>query len=266
MTSDGYAPGPSPMHPVWAAICDTLCRELGRHSLSRDDDPRQQVLQFIEAHASIDEVLDAIELTCRAIDNCTRKLDKYERSRFKIQQTAADAIAEINHRLRRGGCGYQFENGDIVRVDSQYVHAEAVTPALQLMGHPLLSGTQDEFLQAHKHYREGDGEEALVNAGKALESTMKAILTFKKWEFDPKWTAKPLLDELLKRGLLPPGVLAHVGAVRATLEQGVPFLRNNMGGHGQGTSVRAIDGHLVAYGLHLTASAILLLAEAAEMR
>jgi hypothetical protein len=50
--------------------------------------------------------------------------------------------------------------------------------------------------------------------------------------------------------------------LRSTLEAGVPTARSRLGGHGQGTQVTEVPQYLVAYVLHLTASAVVFLAEA----
>ena len=47
--------------------------------------------------------------------------------------TVDDAVVELNTRFREHGIGYQFESNKIVRVDSQFLHQEAVKPALQLL-------------------------------------------------------------------------------------------------------------------------------------
>lgn len=45
----------------------------------------------------------------------------------------ADGLRELNERFLRAGVGYQFENEQIIRMDSQYVHAEVVKDALRLL-------------------------------------------------------------------------------------------------------------------------------------
>ena len=52
--------------------------------------------------------------------------------------------------------------------------------------------------------------------------------------------------------------------LRTALESGVPTLRNNLSGHGQGREKVAIPEYMAAYTLHLTASNILFLAKANE--
>ena len=67
-----------------------------------------------------------IELSFRVIDRVTRTWS------YDASERADEAIAELNARLHEHGIGYVFEGGEIIRVDSQLLHAEAVKPALIL--------------------------------------------------------------------------------------------------------------------------------------
>ena len=181
---------------------------------------------------------------------------------YRASERADDAIAELNARFQEHGVGYAFEDGEIIRVDSQLLHAEAVKPALILLGAPEYAGAQAEFLTAHEHYRHGRDKEALAECLKALESVMKAICAKRNWAHDPNAPAKALIEVLFDKGLVPTFWNGHFHALRSTLEAGVPTARNRLGGHGQGTEVVQVPKYLVAYVLHMTASAVVFLAEA----
>ncbi|MDE2740031.1 MAG: hypothetical protein OXI58_00435 [Gemmatimonadota bacterium] len=99
---------------------------------------------------------------------------------------AISCVEELNNRFKEHGVGYQFTNGQIICIDSEFIHTEVVKPALKLLD--------------QQHY--------------------------------------------------------------AGLESSVPTGRNKLSGHGQGTTPVSVPDHLVAYMLHMTASAIVFLAEA----
>ena|SRR5438552_3736906 len=168
----------------------------------------------------------------------------------------------LNHRFLEHSVGYQYESGRITRCDSQFLHAQVVKPALALLQDKRYQGANDEFLKAHEHHRKGEVEDCLVDCLRALESTLKSICDKRRWQFDPKATAKPLLDICFKNGLIPAFLQSHYSALQSTLESGVPTLRNKLSGHGQGTQVVSVPPHYAAYALHLTASAIQFLIEA----
>jgi hypothetical protein len=121
----------------------------------------------------------------------------------------------------------------------------------------------DEFLKAHEHYRKGNQKEAILNAGKAFESTLKAICAARGWPFDPqKDGASKLIETVFGQGLVPTYLQNHFTALRSVLDSGVPTVRNKTSGHGQGPTPTAVPDYLAAYVLHVAASNIVLLVEA----
>lgn len=168
---------------------------------------------------------------------------------------------EINLRFREAGVGYQVEDGLIFRVDSQFIHSEVVQPALAILSETHLKGAQEEFLNAHTHYRSNAYKECLNDCLKAFESTMKGICARRKWEHDPKATAKALLDLLFTQGLIPQLMQSHFSGLRSTLEAGVPTVRNKLAGHGQGPTPVPVPQSIASYVLHLTATNIVFLAK-----
>lgn len=73
-----------------------------------------------------------------------------------------------------------------------------------------------------------------------------------------------LLETCFNNEIIPAFWQSHFSALRSTLESGVPTARNRLGGHRQGAAVVDVPNYLVAYVLHLTASAIVFLAEAGK--
>ena len=196
------------------------------------------------------QALDMIELGFLGID-----------VRYAQSKKEEDWIKELNHWFRENGVGYEFAEGQIMRVDSQYVHAEVVLPALSLLQSAQFEGAQNEFLKAHKHYREGNHKEAIAEALKAFESAMKQICDERKLPYTPRDTAQALITILISNGFVPEYLLDHLSGVRKTLEAGVPTLRNKLAGHGQGGEVKEVHQPLVAYALHLAAANIVFLVE-----
>ncbi len=183
----------------------------------------------------------------------TRKLD------------SDDAIEELNTRFKEHGIGYQFESGEVLRVDSEFSHSEIVKPTLSLLRGDGFAGANEEFLEAHQHYRHGRNKECLVSALKAFESVMKGVCKRKGWVFKPSDTAKNLIAVCVANGLFPTYLESEITSLRTLLESGVPTVRNRAGGHGQGTEPVAVPAYLARYALNLTASNALLLIDAASL-
>lgn len=241
-------------------INNTLCREYGLFELTkRPRSPDESVFSFFLAEESVERALDVIELSFRLIDTYVR--DHYpHNSGAKIEPD--DAIAELNGRFKEHGIGFQFESSELIRVDSDFIHSEAVKPTLAILRDSKFKGANEEFLKAHEHYRHHRYKECLVDALKSFESTLKAICAKRGWKTQPTDTAKALINTCLSEGLLPSFLESQMGAVRSLLESGVPTVRNKLGGHGQGTESIAVPEYFARYALNLTASSILLMAEA----
>jgi hypothetical protein len=214
---------------------------------------------------NFEECIDAIEVLFAFINTRVRGADPRRYHPVGQCQGADDAIDELNARFLSHGVGYQFskDEGRIVRVDSEHLHKDAVEPAMRLLAAPGFEGPAQEFADAHQQHRAGNAKDALTAAVRAFESTMKAICDARGWTYDKnKATAKPLLDVLFAKGLIPPDLEAHFGGLRAALESGLPTIANRMARHGQGSKVKTVDDHIVAFGMHLCAAAIVFLVEA----
>ena len=172
------------------------------------------------------------------------------------------AIDELNHRFRQHDVGYQYESGQIIRVDSQLVHSEVIKPALNILSDLMYEGANDEFLSALEHYRKERYKECLNDCLKTFESCIKAICKNRRWNYKKTDTAKRLIGIMFDEELIPTFMQSHFTALRKTLEDGVPTLRNNLSGHGQGSTIIPVPEYIVTYALHLTASSILFLAKA----
>jgi hypothetical protein len=148
-------------------------------------------------------------------------------------------------------------------MDSQFLHAEVVKPALTLLNAKGFEGPAQEFVDAFDHFRHGQNKDAMDDALKCFESTMKAICTKRNWAYDKtKATAKPLLNILIKNGLIPPMLESHFSTLRTAMESGLPAVSNKSSRHGQGPVPIELPEHFAAHALHLLAANVVFLIEA----
>jgi hypothetical protein len=204
-----------------------------------------------------------VELSVRFADKVTRRWEYLNEPDPNVRVDRA--IEELNQRFKESGVGYQYEQGDLVRVDSDLLHVEAVKPALALLRTKGFAGPSEEFINAYEHYRHARHEEALTEALKAFESTMKVICANKKWQYEQGATAKKLVDICFRNGLIDPFWQNHISHLQGTLENGIATARNKLAAHGQGTAPRDVPRALVAYVLHMTAATIVFLIESARL-
>ena len=250
---------------AWRNISKTLCRELGVHSLADRGNSVQQVIEYIGA-CPTEQFIDAVELCVKYIHHVSRAKQDYQRSKLGITQPPDEAIDEINYRFRESRLGYQFEAGEVFRVDSQFVHEEAIKPALKILNGPGLQGPREEFLEAHRQYRTGHYEQAIIEAGKSFESTLKAVCDLNQWEYNSGSRASDLLKIVRGNNLWPDYLDASFDQLVATLGSGLPKVRNGAAAHGQGAAIRSTPAYVAGYALHLCAAKIVLIADAQQAR
>jgi hypothetical protein len=232
---------------LWAELHDQMCRELGVFNLDNNAqlDAQEKCRRFLLS-APTSEAIDFIEMAFWMVAQVPDLTD-HDTNPF-VRMEPEEAIEELNCRFKEHGVGYQFEGGEIVRVDSQCIHTEVVKPAVSLLNTAGFDGALEEFLDAHKHYR-----------------VMKAICDENGWSYKKDGdTAKALIKAVLDNGLIPPYMQTHFAGLRSTLEAGLPTVRNKNSGHGQGRSPKQVPGHLAGYALHLAATNIVFLVEAHE--
>lgn len=250
---------------TYKLIVNALCREYGMFKLpsAKEYGNRHyltELANFFLHETDVERAIDVVELTFRAIDRLTREWQYLRRK--NSNKIADDAIDELNSRFKEHSVGYQYSDGEIIRVDSELIHSEVVKPALRLLHQPQYAGAQQEFLKAHEHYRHGNAKEALNECLKAFESLMKSICDKQAWVYPPNSTAKNLIQICLDNDLIPPFWQQHFTSLRSMLESGIPTGRNKLSGHGQGANTTHVPEYLVAHMLHMTAACLVFLGEA----
>ena len=132
-----------------------------------------------DGEQDVERVLDAIEVTFRSIDRLTRE------HRFLLRrdsdEAATAAINELNARLREHGVGFQFEDGEIVRLLACGRHLGAllkIHPARDVQGHvsiPRVEGQQRTRFQDEgaDHHRRGAAQDQL-GVRRDLDAAMPA--------------------------------------------------------------------------------------------
>ena len=251
---------------VYADIHKILCKEYGVFSLQKHGNSNfTAIYDYFLNEDNHERCLDIIELSFKFIDINVRKNGWNFKNAAGVTQCPDDAINELNSRFMESGIGYQFQSGELIRVDSHYIHSEAVKPVLYILGSDKkYIGANDEFLSAHEHYRHKRYKECLNDCLKSFESLMKAIHEKHSWPYSQNDTAKKLIDSCLANKLVPEYLQTQFSSVRSLLESGIPTVRNKKGGHGQGSAVSTVPEHLASYTLHLTATNLLFLAKCEE--
>lgn len=240
-----------PRNPVMREIVDVICREHGLPFLyERRSPPEEDLVNALCEHKDTKIVLDIIEVSFRYIS----RADQYD-----FRHKRDDVIRELNHRFRENGVGYQFDTDAqrLIPIDSLITHQEIVRPALKLLAGPQYASANQEYLEAFDDYKKADYDDCLTKCCSCFESVMKVVCDAKGWPYQQGDTARPLLTKIIDNTDLP-SFFDQPLLLIATL-------RNRLSSsHGSGTSQQHVPEHLARYALHATASAILLIAEAAK--
>jgi hypothetical protein len=196
---DGYHD--SQEEQAYEEIHKILCREYGVFNLvSYDMYPKDNVTNFFLNETNSEKNLDVIELVFKYINLFVRD-NSYRFDNKKI--TPDEAIIELNERFKEHGIGFSFENNEIIKIDSTFIHSEITKPTIALIWDKKFSGVNDEYMKAHEHYRNGRNKECLNECLKAFESTLKTICKLKNWEYSETDTARKLIKICFDNQLVP---------------------------------------------------------------
>jgi hypothetical protein len=243
--------------------------ELGKLSLRskhthRYLNPAEELCEWFTKEEDVLNCLDTLEISCKFIDRYVREypynFPSFNRSGVSIE----DILEKINVRLQESGSGYKYEGQKIIRIDSEYLHSEVTQGTIRLLGNKIYAGAEEEFHKALDCFKKGEASNCLGECLKAFESTMKIICEKRGWRYNDNYTAKKLIELILKNELIPSYLQEQFTSLRTLLESGIPTTRNRLAGHGRGNKPHHIPEYLPAYQLHMTATTIRMLVQAEQ--
>lgn len=181
---------------------------------------------FMETYPS--EVLDTVEAFFPLLDG-------------SAQEAFGKAVNEI---FREEECPWRFSEGTFFQVDSEFMAALLATTSDRLRAGSF-QGAHDELREARQDLQAGDHKDAILKAGKSMESALKTVLGRSDGNASDllaAFQASGYLDDLPEelRGMLTKAVL-----------MALPTLRNKLGGHGQGAVVVAVSRPYAELAVHL---------------
>ena len=262
----------------WEDTHYELAKEHGKTSLSNEHEPFTNIQNyFLKEGTPTEKLLDIIEYTFsimkkKALNSISKVYEFYERdicldSELKdtvnneIENIFKESIKELNTRFEEHSLGYALtSNGQIIRKDSDLIHNRIVEPAMNLLHDHQFTNALNEFSKAHKHYLKGRYNEAINEAHKSFESTMKNICDEKDWSYEKVKGAANLIDIVFKNGLIKDCLNDLEDDLKKALKTGLPKIRNKTA-HGQGKEITKVPRSLVQYALHLAATNIVFLVE-----
>ena len=248
---------------IWEEIYNIYIRQKGLKRIITNERfySAESDIELFFSEAQYEPLLDFIDLAFNYIDNILRKQSFHGYSWPSENESyfADKAIAELNYRLKEHGLGYEFTGGQLIKKSNELIHQEITKPALTLLHNKKFKGAEDEFLKAFEEYKNGNNKDALMNAQRAFESTLKCICKEKKIKYREEDTSRPLIKHLIDGGVSPSYQDSYMNNLEQVLSGGLPTLRNKEAGHGQGDEIKIVDNSLVEYAIHLAATNIVYL-------
>lgn len=141
---------------------------------------------------------------------------------------------KVNQIFELHDCPWRMSDGEFFKLDADFVGARIAASAHDSLVANQFAGAANEFSKARQYLGTGDVREAIFFAGHSFESVMTVLTNLEHANGDR------LIKELGAQGFLddlPESVRA--GFMDQVLKA-LPFLRNKLGGHGQGKNVVAI--------------------------
>lgn len=158
-------------------------------------------------------------------------------------------IGDLNRVLGEEDAVWRMLDGQFVQLDAVFVHEQVVASSQETLHSVRFEGAAQEMRAAQHDLTDQDARGAVHNAGKSFESTMKAALGE-----DGYLAAKPLIESLDAAGWLDGLPEEERGGFTSQVLLALPWMRNHLGGHGQGRDEQSLPDPYARLALGLAAA------------
>ena len=152
-----------------------------------------------------------------------------------MEPAEKDALRQkVNQIFELHDCPWRMSDGEFFKLDADFVGARLAASAHDALAANQFAGAANEYAKARQYLGTGDVREAIFFAGHSFESVMTVLTKLEHANGDR------LIKELGAQGFfddLPESVRA---GFMDQVFKALPFLRNKLGGYGQGKDVVAI--------------------------
>lgn len=166
--------------------------------------------------------------------------DTLEIASSHMDAPVKDALRQkVNQIFELHDCPWRMSDGEFFKLDADFIGAGLAASAHDTLAANQLAGAANEYAKARQYLGTGDVREAIFFAGHSFESVMKVLTNLEHANGDR------LIKELGTQGFFDDLPESVRGGFMDQVLKALPFLRNKLGGHGQGKGVVAIP---LAYG------------------
>jgi AcrR family transcriptional regulator len=157
-------------------------------------------------------------------------------------------LATLNELLAEEDTTWRVLDREMVQLDSVFVHEQIVARAKEVIAQHGFEGAADELRRAQNDLLDGDPRGAVHNAGSSFESVAKAVLGV------THGTARQLILQLKEKGYFDGLPEEHIDGFATNVLESVPWMRNRLGGHGQGKDAVELPAPYARLALNLAAA------------
>lgn len=226
-------------------------------------------LKALLSNYKTEDILDFLDICINNIDNIVQKdTEAYNKHPFSmLEQELLKStnlkqwfISSLNDIFVHNNLGYEVLNDIIVTKQSDFLHVETVNKTLTLLVNEEFNGPLQEFENAIRNYTSKDYENAVIEACKAYESTMKTILDKKVVIYNKNQaTASTLVNLLKDNNIFDSYLIDSITKITNILTSGLPVVRNKQAGHGDGAEVNEVERSYASFAINLAGSYIVFL-------
>ncbi|MGD9637741.1 MAG: AbiJ-NTD4 domain-containing protein [Alphaproteobacteria bacterium] len=213
--------------------------------------------QFFLETSNVDYALTVVEEIGKAINNEANK-HVYDTQAGRKKSKCKNLFSQLNFFLKREGIGWQHNGEMLVKIEDEVFYEEATQKTLGVLRN--FNSAYTDYLNAYKNLKEGDFENAITNACKAMESVIKTRFNQNNITYNETDNLSKLLP-LIKDNLnIPPFMEDYLNQITGII-QGLGTARNKSGAHGKTEGINKPDEVFTKFVINQAACNILFLAE-----
>lgn len=207
------------------------------------------------------EALYIIEVMLKKLYELNRIIvESTDANRHRDSQKITDIMSKVNKKMLENSLGYEFIEGQLIRVDNKFIHSEVIINAIKLLHEEEFESASNEYHKAFDEYKKGELENALVFARRSFESTMKIICDRLGYHYRQRGQSFELIGILKQNNFIPTELKYHFEKFTDVMQSGLPTVSNKES-HGKGILIEKATEKMVQYALNLCATNIVFLVE-----
>ena len=201
----------------------------------------------VDIPESTDTRLPLFELARRGLgENVLDTIEMMVSGLFEDRRNSFEAT--VNVVFEDEGSSWRLVRGQCIRLDQEFIGSGNARIALERLAAGPFAGAEAEYGKALREQASGESKDAIADACKSFESTLKILTGLEHANADA------LTKALVEQGYLNDIPENIRDGFRQTVLMSLPFIRNKLAGHGQGAEVVEVPARYSALALQLAAA------------